>query len=81
MEFKDCIEEIIDHRPVSSLLPKSCTCSDSKAVVNIKPVGSCATLVLKRVWEINPDFRDTQSLRMIRFAIITDTVNFSGTFS
>jgi len=76
-DLEDCIEEIIDHRPVSSLLPKSCTGPDSKAVVNIKPVGSCATLVLKRVWEINPDFRDTQSLRMIRFAIITDTVNFS----
>jgi len=76
-DLEDCLEEIIDHRPVSSLLPKTCTGPGTKAVVNIKPVGSCATLVLKRVWEISPDFRDTQALRMIRFAIITDTVNFS----
>ena len=28
---------------------------------SIHPVGSCATLVLKRIWEVNPDFRVSSS--------------------
>jgi len=76
-QLEDCLSEIVDHRPVSAMLPKSCQGDDPQAKVTIKPVGSCATLVLKRIWEINPDFKDTDALRLIRFAIVTDTVNFS----
>jgi len=76
-ELEDCLEEVIDHRPVSSLLPKSCQGDAPRVKTSIHPVGSCATLVLKRIWEVNPDFRDSEALRLIRFAIVTDTVNFS----
>lgn len=76
-DLEDCLEEVIDHRPVSSLLPKLCQGDAPRVKTSVHPVGSCATLVLKRIWEVNPDFRDSEALRLIRFAIVTDTVNFS----
>ena len=48
--LQECLTEVIDHRPVTQQFHQ-----DVK--VTIKPVGSCATLVLKRIWEVNPDFK------------------------
>jgi len=76
--LEDHLAEVIDHRPISSQLPASCRLEGEGSVkVTIKPVGSCATLVMKRIWEINPDFRDPEALKLIRLAIIADTANFS----
>jgi len=79
--LEDRLAEIIDHRPISDQLPASCRDQAENSGccrVNIKRTASCATLVMKRIWEINPDFRDAEALKLIRFAILADTNNFSS---
>ena len=40
----------------------------------IEPVGSCASLVLRKIYQENPDFDDLCSLRLIHKTILLDTV-------
>lgn len=66
-----CLTEIIDHHQrYKSSFGENVKCT-------IDMVGSCATLVIDQIWEQDPSFQDYHSLMLCRFAIITDTVNFS----
>lgn len=68
----DNIIEIIDHRPLDNTIkfPNDCK-------LNIKQVGSCATLVAKLILsEKNPEhYKDV--LKLLHGSIVLDTINFS----
>jgi exopolyphosphatase len=66
------VERIIDHRQLSEGVSFA-----SSIDIDIHFVGSCATLVAKRI--LSNGYRDITGLLLLRSAIITDTVNMSPT--
>ena len=62
--LEDKVVEIIDHHVRET----------SHTNFTIEPVGSCASLVLRKIFQENPDFADLCSLRLIHKTILLDSV-------
>ncbi|KAK0177062.1 hypothetical protein PV328_001143 [Microctonus aethiopoides] len=65
------VVEVIDHRPQDLNWPW--TACD----INLKKVGSCATLVAQNILEKNPQLLDQQIFNLLTGPILIDTCNFS----
>merc|ERR1719318_537390 len=63
-ELESKVVEIIDHHVKETVLEN----------VTIEPVGSCTSLVLRKILLENPCFQDNICLRMIMKTILLDTV-------
>jgi len=63
------VTEIIDHHPIEK--------PPSVENARIELVGSCTTLVLDKIWQTNPDYRNSDALNLVRWTILVDTVNLS----
>merc|ERR1719412_455885 len=66
----ECLIEVIDHHEYKTQFGRN-------VKLTIDTVGSCSSLVMQRIWEQEPNFQDYHSYMLCRYAIITDTVNFS----
>lgn len=66
----DNVEEIIDHRPITSPLPPNAKCT-------IADVGSCATLIAELVLQSEVRNECNDILELLYGPIVLDTVNFS----
>jgi exopolyphosphatase len=64
--LEDRVVEVLDHHVRETDLQED--------LVTIEPVGSCASLVLRRLLADTPDFREPSCLRLVREAILLDTV-------
>ncbi|XP_008550742.1 exopolyphosphatase PRUNE1 [Microplitis demolitor] len=71
VSLADSVVEVIDHRPQDTNWPW--TGRD----INLKKVGSCATLVARNILDKNPRLLDQQISSLLKGPILIDTSNFS----
>lgn len=67
----DCVVKVIDHRPRDERW-----CWPGREV-DLRIVGSCATLVARRLLDRHPEALDSQVSSLLRGPILIDTCNFS----
>ncbi|XP_011299276.1 protein prune homolog isoform X2 [Fopius arisanus] len=68
----DSVVQVIDHRPQD---PNWLWTGRD---INLEKVGSCATLVAKRIFEENPAIIDSQISNLLQGPILVDTCNLSA---
>ncbi|XP_015122140.1 exopolyphosphatase PRUNE1 isoform X1 [Diachasma alloeum] len=68
----DSVVQVIDHRPQD---PNWLWTGRD---INLEKVGSCATLVARRIFEEKPDILNAQISNLLQGPILVDTCNFSA---
>ncbi|KAI8785484.1 protein prune, partial [Biomphalaria glabrata] len=68
--LKDCVVEVIDHRPLAEALPNSWN-------AQIEPVGSCSSLVAKKMLSSDDFTMESTVAELLLGTILCDTGNMS----